>query len=84
MLVVAGYDKHVKLIDVAEGKVTGEFNGHREWVLSTAFAPDGKSIATGSYDKTVGCVMTYIAEENHRTRDAMYWALCVVTMSPNH
>ncbi|MFN5263224.1 MAG: WD40 repeat domain-containing protein, partial [Pseudanabaena sp.] len=36
-----------------EGKELQSFKGHIERVTSVAFSPDGKTIATGSLDKTV-------------------------------
>jgi outer membrane protein assembly factor BamB len=43
----------VKLWDVAAGKELGEFTGHTNKVFSAAFSPDGKTLATGSADRTV-------------------------------
>ena len=28
----------------------GTLTGHKNWVFAAAFAPDGKTLATGSYD----------------------------------
>jgi WD40 repeat protein len=33
--------------------ITGILRGHTDFVLSVAFSPDGKTIASGSLDKTV-------------------------------
>ncbi len=40
------------LWDVASGRKLRTFSGHRDWVRGVAFAPDGKTILTGSYDTT--------------------------------
>ena len=39
--------------NVAEKKLEDTFKGHKNWVLSTAFTPDGKNIITGGYDNRV-------------------------------
>jgi WD40 repeat protein len=36
-----------------EGKELRTFTGHSNWVSSVAFAPDGKTIASGSSDNTI-------------------------------
>ena len=41
------------LRDVATGRVTGRLEGHRDAVACLSFSPDGKTLATGSYDRTV-------------------------------
>lgn len=43
----------LRLIDVASGKVTEQVEAHSNWATAVAFSPDGKSLATGSMDKTV-------------------------------
>ncbi|MCA6605260.1 MAG: hypothetical protein IM533_12505, partial [Pseudanabaena sp. M007S1SP1A06QC] len=35
-----------------DGKLLQTFQGHQDYVYSVAFAPDGKSLLTGSLDKT--------------------------------
>lgn len=41
-----------KLWDIESQKVVRVFEGHKSWVLSVSFSPDGKEILTGSADKT--------------------------------
>ena len=43
----------VELRDVASGKVTATLAGHQEPVACVVFSPDGKTVATASYDRTV-------------------------------
>ena len=38
--------------DAQSGKVLRTFTEHTEMVSSVAFAPDGKQVLTGSWDKT--------------------------------
>jgi WD40 repeat protein len=42
----------LKLWDLATGRGR-DFKGHTQWVITVAFAPDGKTLASGSWDKTV-------------------------------
>ena len=35
-----------------DGKLLQTFQGHQDFIYSVAFAPDGKSVLTGSWDKT--------------------------------
>jgi WD40 repeat protein len=61
--VVSGsMDQSLKLFNVADGKLVREFKaykekvfdkGHQDSVLSVAFSPDGKQIASGSMDKAI-------------------------------
>ena len=38
---------------MASGAERARMEGHGDWVYSVAFSPDGKSIVSGSDDKTV-------------------------------
>jgi WD40 repeat protein len=44
-------NKTVKLWNL-NGKKLKTFRAHNSWILSVAFSPDGKTIATGSRDTT--------------------------------
>jgi len=43
----------VKLWDAATGQELLTLKGHEDLVRSVAFSPDGKSLASGSNDRTV-------------------------------
>src|SRR5262249_38091150 len=46
-------DKAVQLWDVAAGKPGAKLEGHTDWLLAVAFAPDGKTLASGGFDGVV-------------------------------
>lgn len=47
MIAVAGYDGNVVLGDLTTGQILTTFKAHEDWILSVAFSPDGKTLATG-------------------------------------
>jgi RNA polymerase sigma factor (sigma-70 family) len=48
-----GGERKVHVLDATTGEVIREFTGHHRDVTSLAFAPDGKSLASGSADTTI-------------------------------
>ncbi len=44
---------HVILVDVTTGSLVRTLRGHEDGVLSVAFCPDGKYLASGSRDRTI-------------------------------
>jgi len=46
-------DDAVRIWDPLTGELVTELKGHTNGILSIAFSPDGLSLASGSYDKTV-------------------------------
>src|SRR5207248_2657698 len=43
----------VRVWDVATGEARASFEGLPDWVLAVAFAPDGKTLASGGSDATL-------------------------------
>ncbi|SLM38950.1 wd40 repeat-like partial, partial [Lasallia pustulata] len=39
--------------DAATGATLQTLEGHSDWIKAVAFSPDGKQLASGSYDMTV-------------------------------
>ncbi len=50
---LTGQDSEIRLWEVATGKELGRFGGHKGAVRAFAFAPDGKTLASGGADRTV-------------------------------
>ncbi|HYT91867.1 MAG TPA: hypothetical protein VEL76_24350 [Gemmataceae bacterium] len=53
-LVALADDKAINILDSATQKMLIRMQGHTAKVTTLAFAPDGKLLASGSLDKTVG------------------------------
>jgi WD40 repeat protein len=48
-----GSDATIRLWDVATGRQIATLKGHDNYVHAVAFAPDGKTLASGSRGKTI-------------------------------
>jgi WD40 repeat protein len=64
----------VKIWDVAAGKVLRTLAGHTDGVRGVAFSPDGRTLATGSEDRSVrlwnpatGHELAVLREKQHVT-----------------
>jgi WD40 repeat protein len=53
LLARALFDKTIELKDMLTGKWLSPLKGHTDVVNSVAFSPDGKTLASGSDDKTI-------------------------------
>ena len=53
-LATAGLDRVVKLWDLATGKELACMDGHRGFIASLTFSPDGRYVISGGYDSLVG------------------------------
>ncbi|WP_406696982.1 WD40 repeat domain-containing protein [Singulisphaera sp. Ch08] len=52
-LATGGFDRAVKLWNVATGREMATLTGHEGWVAAAQFSPDGTVLATGSHDQTI-------------------------------
>ena len=59
----------IKLWDVATGQVEATLKGHESAVISVAFAPDGKTLASGSADQTIRLYFAATDEDVERQRN---------------
>jgi WD40 repeat protein len=52
-IAAAGHDNEVKVIDTASMQVVTSLKGHGRTVRSVCFMPDGRYLASASFDMTV-------------------------------
>src|SRR5207247_2064672 len=64
-LAVSGEGKSVFIINRPQGSLVTELSGHDDVVAGIAFSPDGKLLATASYDKTIKLWNTETWKEVH-------------------
>lgn len=70
----ASFDSTVRLWDVDHGACIHTLTKHTEPVYSVAFSPDGKFLASGSFDKCVHIWSTQVrwTDENCCLQDEMF------------
>jgi WD40 repeat protein len=75
--VPAGQGNPIRLWDVAAGKELRSITGHTDSVVAIAIAPDGRTLASGSWDKTVRVWDVATGNELHRLAGAQDEIYCV-------
>ncbi|XP_011629781.1 notchless protein homolog 1 isoform X2 [Pogonomyrmex barbatus] len=58
-------------------RCTGSLEGHKEAVISVAFSPDGKHLASGSGDTTVRLWDIYTQTPEYTCEGHRHWVLCI-------
>lgn len=58
-------------------RCTGSLEGHKEAVISVAFSPDGKQLASGSGDTTVRFWDIYTQTPQFTCEGHKHWVLCI-------
>ncbi|XP_015597269.1 notchless protein homolog 1 [Cephus cinctus] len=58
-------------------RCTGSLEGHKEAVISVAFSPDGKYLASGSGDTTVRFWDIYTQSPHFTCQEHKHWVLCI-------
>jgi WD40 repeat protein len=53
LVATANKEGNIMLFEIATGKLLTTLNGHKGWVLSLAFSPNGDILYSGAEDKTV-------------------------------
>jgi WD40 repeat protein len=62
MLASAAYDNTARIWDVATGEELLNFQSHSDRLWGLAFSPDGRRLATASFDGTVRVFVLDLAE----------------------
>ncbi|MFL5244097.1 MAG: WD40 repeat domain-containing protein [Gemmataceae bacterium] len=81
-LASSGYDRLIKLWDVATGKEIMTLKDHSDTVYGLAFSPDGKMLASGAADRAVKIWEVATAKRLHTLSDSTDW-IYALAWSPN-
>jgi WD40 repeat protein/serine/threonine protein kinase/tetratricopeptide (TPR) repeat protein len=81
VLAVAGGERIVRLVDVSTSEELRSLQGHAATVLTVAFSPDGKTLASGGLDGT--CILWDIHAGKPRTTLGHGLPVATVAFSPN-
>lgn len=71
------FAKGIQLVDVAEGKVTRTFQGHKDNIRSLVFSADGATLLSGSADRTIRAWDVASGEERRSYGDAKAEVSCL-------
>jgi len=73
VLATCGYDRLIKLWDVATAKEIMALKDHSDTVYSLAFSPDGKMLASGAADRAVKIWEVATGKRLHTLSDSTDW-----------
>src|SRR5262245_12449362 len=77
LLASCGYDRLIKLWDVASSREVRSLTDHSDAVYSVAFSPDGKLLASGSADRAVKVWETATGQRLLTLGDSTDWVYAV-------
>jgi WD40 repeat protein len=83
MLASAGWDKTIKLWDVAKGKEIATLKEHTAEVNAVAFSPDGKTLASTGRDRTIRLWDVARKKTTAMLTDRSYGGSDIVLFSPD-
>jgi hypothetical protein len=82
VLATCGYDRLIKLWDVATGKELNTLKDHSDTIYGVAFSPDGQWLASGAADRAVKIWEVATGKRLHTLGEATDW-IYAVAWSPD-